>query len=49
MVMNREGHLEAVLNVLAFLCLKKNKMEFDPKYPAININYFIDCKWFDFH
>ena len=35
MAMSREGHLEAVLHMLAFLRQKQNyRMPFDPTYPA---------------
>ena len=50
MAMPREGHLEAVLHVFAFLQQKYNpRMEFDPTYHVINMNNFKDCKCKDFY
>ena len=41
MAMTREGHLEAVLHVFAFLRQRYNsRMAFDPTYPVINMNDF---------
>ena len=48
--MPREGHLEAVLHVFEFLRQKYNsRVAVDPTYPAIEINYFKECKWKDFY
>ena len=48
--MPREGQLEAVLHVFAFLRQRYNsRMAFDPTYPIININDFKKCKWKDFY
>ena len=45
MSMPREGHLEAVFHVFAFLCQKFNsRMAFDPSYPSINTSDFKECK-----
>ena len=44
--MPREGHLEAVLKVLALFCQTFNsRMAFEPTYPSINMNDFRDCMW----
>ena len=46
MAMPREGHLQAVLNLFAFLRKKYNsRMVFRPTYPAINMSDFKQCKW----
>ena len=43
--MPREGHLEAVLHVFAFLCQKYNsRMAFEPTYHNINMSDFKECK-----
>ena len=48
--MPREGNLEAVLHVFAFLRQKYNsRMAFDPNYPFIDMNEFKECKWKDFY
>ena len=50
MAMPREGHLDAVLHVFAFLQQSYNsRMAFDPTYPAINMNYFREFKWKEFY
>ena len=50
MAMPREGHLEAVLHVFAFIRQKYNsRMAFDTTYPATNMNDFRDCKWKEFY
>ena len=50
MDMPREGKLEAVLHVLAFLRQKyDSRMEFDPTYPVIDMNGFKDYKLKDFY
>ena len=44
--MPREGYLEAVLHVFAFLRQKYNsRMAFDPTYPVIDMKDFKECKW----
>ena len=46
MYMPREGHLEAVLRVFAFLHQNYNcRMAFDPNHPSINMNHFNKWKW----
>ena len=46
----REGHLEAVLHIFAFLKKKHNStMIFDPTYPEINEDDFKDCDWSNFY
>ena len=46
----REGHLEEVLHVFAFIRQNYNtRMAFDPTYPAINVNDFKKCKWKNFY
>ena len=46
MSMPREGHLESVLRLFAFLRQKCNsRMVFDPTYPDIHMNYFKEYKW----
>ena len=46
----REGHLEAVLHIFAFLKKKHNStMIFDPTYPVINEDDFKDCDWSNFY
>jgi hypothetical protein len=42
----REGHLEAVVHVFAFLGLHHNaRVVFDPTYPAIDMGTFINTDW----
>jgi hypothetical protein len=42
----REGHLEAVINVFAYLVLHHNAIVvFDPTYPAVDIDTFIKTDW----
>lgn len=46
----REGHLEAVFRIYAYLKIKHNsRMVFDPTYPVINMTAFKDCDWKDFY
>ena len=48
--MPREGHLEAVLHVFAFLCHKYNsRMSFEPTYHNINMSDFNEWKWKGFY
>ena len=50
MPMLREGHLDAVLHVFAFLCQKYNsRMAFDLTYPTINTSDFKECTWKNFY
>ena len=49
MAMPREGNLEAVLHVFAFIRQNyDSRMAFDPTHPSINKNDFKECKWKDF-
>jgi hypothetical protein len=42
----REGHLEAVLNVFAYLGLHHNdRVVFDPTYPSVDMGTFIKTDW----
>jgi hypothetical protein len=42
----REGHLEAVFHVFAYLGIHHNaRVEFDPKYPAVDMGTFINTDW----
>jgi hypothetical protein len=42
----REGHLEAVFNVFAYLGLHHNaRVVFDPTYPAVDMGTFIKTYW----
>ena len=46
LVMPREGHLDAFLNVYALLRDRYNsRMAFDPTYPDINKHSFKECEW----
>ena len=50
MDMTREGQLEAVLHVFAFICQNYNsRMLFDPTYPVIDMDDFKKCNWKDFY
>ena len=50
MAMPREGHLEVVLYVFAYIRQKYNsRMEFNPTYPVIDMNDFTECKWKGFN
>jgi hypothetical protein len=42
----REGHLEAVFHVFAYLGLHHNaRVVFDPKYPSVDMGTFIKTDW----
>ncbi|KAI2498678.1 hypothetical protein MHU86_15800 [Fragilaria crotonensis] len=44
--MPREGHLEAVFHIYAYLEKKHNaRIVFDPTYPEIDITVFKECNW----
>jgi hypothetical protein len=44
--LTREGHLEAVLRVFAYLGLHHNsRVVFDPTYPAVDMGTFINTDW----
>ena len=44
--MPREGHLDALFRVFAYVKLKHNlRMVFDPSYPDQDLTLFKDCEW----
>ena len=46
----REGHIEAVLHIYAYLEKKHNsRMVFDPTYPEINMTVFKEFNWKEFY
>ena len=46
----REGHLEAVFHIYAYLkCKHNSRMIFDPTYPTIDMNQFLEHDWKDFY
>jgi hypothetical protein len=46
----REGHLEAVHHMFAYLDNKHNsRMVFDPSYPQIKLSTFKECDWKEFY
>lgn len=46
----REGHLDAVLHIFAYLDHKHNsRMVFDPTYPEIDMSNFKECDWKHFY
>jgi hypothetical protein len=46
----RDGHLEAVYRIFAYLDKKHNSgMVFDPTYPQIDISAFKECEWKEFY
>ena len=46
----REGHLEAVYRIFAYLDKKHNsRMVFDPTYPEIDMSAFKECDWKEFY
>ena len=48
--MPREGHLEAVFHVFAYLEKKHNaRVVFDPTYPDIDMTVFKQCDWKHFY
>ena len=50
MAMPREGHLEALFHVFAFLKAKHNsRLALDPTYPEINPGDFKKCDWKEFY
>ena len=45
----RQGHLEAVLNIMGYLkCRYNSRLVFDPTYPNIDHTNFFECDWTDF-
>ena len=50
LAMPREGHLECVFHMFAYLKIKHNsRMVFDPTYPDIDMNAFKECDWKEFY
>ena len=50
MALPRDGHLEAVFHIYAYLKLKHNaRMVFDPCYPKIDMADFKECDWRSFY
>ena len=46
LAMSREGHLENVFHMFAYLKIKHNsRMVFDPSYPEIDLSSFMECDW----
>jgi hypothetical protein len=44
--LQREGHLDAVLHVFAYLALHHNsRVVFDPSYPSLDMGAFIKADW----
>jgi hypothetical protein len=44
--LSREGHLDAVLHVFAYLALHHNsRVMFDPTYPSVDMGVFIKTDW----
>jgi len=50
MAMPREGHLDALFDVFCYLKRKHNaRLVFDPTYPTINMNCFLEQDWKHFY
>ena len=50
LAMPREGHLENVFHIFAYLKIKHNsRMVFDPTYPDIDLSSFKECDWKHFY
>ena len=48
--MPREGHLDAVFHIYAYIKNKHNsRMIFDPTYPNIDSSVFKECDWREFY
>ena len=46
LAMPREGHLECVYQIFAYLSITHNsRMVFDPTYPDIDMSQFKECEW----
>ena len=46
LAMPREGYLECVYHIFAYLSLKHNsRMVFDPTYPENDMSQFKECEW----
>jgi hypothetical protein len=49
-VLPREGHLEALFHLFAYLDKKHNaQIVFDPTYPKIDMRVFKECDWKHFY
>ena len=50
LAMPREGHLECVYQIFAYLSITHNsRMVFDPTYPDIDMSQFKECEWKTFY
>ena len=50
LAMPREGHLECLYHMFAYLSIKHNSiMVFDPTYPDIDMSPFKECEWKTFY
>ncbi|KAI2504635.1 Reverse transcriptase (RNA-dependent DNA polymerase) [Fragilaria crotonensis] len=50
LAMPREGHLEAVFHIYAYLEKKHNaRIVFDPTYPEIDMTVFKECDWKNYY
>ena len=50
LAMPRQGHLEALLHVMAYMKQHHNaRMVFDPRYPKVNEDEFKRCDWTNFY
>jgi hypothetical protein len=50
MAMPRDGHLEAVFHIYAYLkCHHNSRMIFDPTYPYVDESKFKECDWKEFY
>ena len=50
LAMPREGHLEAIFHIYAYLKQKYNsRLAFDPTYPSIDMSDFKECDWKPFY
>ena len=50
LAMPREGHLEAIFHIYAYLKQKYNsRLAFDPTYPCIDMSDFKECDWKQFY
>eukprot|EP00804_Cyclotella_cryptica_P003089 CCRYP_006074-RA/>CCRYP_006074-RA protein AED:0.29 eAED:0.04 QI:0/0/0/0.75/0.33/0.5/4/0/1079 len=50
LAMPREGHLEAIFHIYAYLKQKYNsRLAFDPTYPSIDMSDFKECDWKQFY
>jgi hypothetical protein len=50
LVLPREGHLQQVYHIVAFLKNKPKRMiAFDPQHPDIDESRFVKCDWHDFY